>query len=272
MLIQNAYENVNVGDDKTNGADDGDMFGLCAGECNPWLDTWLYAAGFRYTKLNSRGTYDWTLADQPVVDFIGWWHEKLSDDDIDKSDSVQYTMFREGRAMFALSAITMIETGIEYDFTVLPMPIYQTSIKNAYSTPFSNTYSSWLIPKATKSEAFERSATVLELLAAEGNRRLAPVYFEIYLKRQTASNDEDMRRMFNIIRNSIVFDMGYLYGSVLKYEEPSSGNLGEVFLAVRRIWTGDGTGFHSNITTVWASIGASVTTKLNNLMVDILDY
>ena len=183
-------------------------------------------------------------------------------------------MFSDGRAMFALSGIKILDESpyeINCDFTVLPMPLYNAAVKNNYSTPFSNTYSSWLIPKAAKTEAFERSATVLEMLAAEGNRRLAPVYFEIYLKRQVAMDDKDMRAMFNLVRNCIVFDMGYLYGSVLKYDQ-NGDNPGEVFLAVRRVWAGDGTGFHSNITTVWASIGRSVTTKLNNLMVDILDY
>ena len=273
-LAQNAYENTNFGDEKTDGVDDGDMFGLQAALAGPWLDTWLYAAGFRYTKLNNRGTYDWTLADPPVVDFIDWWQETLNDDDIDKSDSTfqnDRNMFSDGRAMFALSAIRIIEFGIDLDYTVLPMPLYKSSVKSTYSTPFSNDYSSWLIPKAAKTDAFERSATVLELLAAEGNRRLAPVYFEIYLKRQTAAADDDMKRMFNVIRNCIVFDMGYLYGSVLKYDQ-NGDNPGEVFLATRRIWSGNGTGFHSNISTVWASIGQSVTTKLNNLMFDILDY
>lgn len=273
-LIQNSYENTNVGDENTDGVDEGDMFGLQAAETGPWLDTWLYAAGFRYTKLNNKGTYDWTLGDQPVIDFIDWWQEKLNDDDIEKSDSEQYRMFSEGRSMFSLTGIKILDENkyeITCDFTVLPMPLYNSNVKSGYSTPFSNTYSSWLIPKAAKADAFERSATVLELLAAEGNRRLAPVYFEIYLKRQTAAADEDMRSMFNIIRNCIVFDMGYLYGSVLKYDQ-NGDNPGEVFLAVRRIWAGNGTGFHSNISTVWASIGKSVTTKLNNLMVDILDY
>lgn len=273
-LIQNAYENVNMGTSATDGADNGDMFGLQAASHYAWLDTWLYAAGFRYTELNSNGTYDWTLGNQPVIDFIDWWQEKLKDDDIDKTDSDVYQQFLDGRAMFALSSITMVEQKPEIDFTVLPMPLYKTSVKSGYSTPFANTYSSWLIPKATNFEAFERSATVLELLAAEGNRRLAPVYFEIYLKRQTAANDEDMRKMFNIIRNCIVFDMGYLYGSVLTYDMNGS-NKGEVFLAVRRIWSGTLTGNslgHENISTVWASIGQSVTIKLNKLMVDILEY
>ena len=272
-LIQDAYENTNTEGDGAEGADDLDSYGLQAAEGAAWLDNWVYAAGFRYTKLNAKGTYDWTLGDQSMIDFIDYWQQTIhNDNDIDKQDGTQYKMFMEGRAMFAQSELSMIEKGIEIDFTVLPMPLYDPNIKNGYSTPFSNSYSSWLIPKATKADSFERSATVLELLAAEGNRRLAPVYFEIYLKRQVAFNDEDMRRMFNIIRNSIVFDMGYLYGSVLTYEKPGDGGYEEIFIALRRVWGSNGTGAYGNMSTLWAGMKDGVTKKLNNLMVDILDY
>jgi len=149
--------------------------------------------------------------------------------------------------------------------------MYKASVKNNYSTPFSNNYSSFLIPKAAASEAFERSATVLELLAAEGNRRLAPTYFEIYLKRQTAADDPDMQRMFNIIRNCIVFDLGYLYGSVLKAETlAANGSTYEPFIFLRNTWRGSQG--YENFETVWATIGSTCTTKLENLMVDIVDY
>ena len=272
LLIQNAYENTNIGDEKTDGVDNGDMFGLQASTAYYDTDNWLFAAGLRYTKLNSRGSYEWTLDDQNVINFIDWWQKQLlENENIDVVDADR-KMFRDGRAMFAQASIRIIEEGIEHDFTVLPLPLYDANIKNGYSTPFSIDYTSWLIPKATKSEAFERSATVLELLAAEGNRRLAPVYFEIYLKRQVASNDEDMRRMFNIIRNSIVFDMGYLYGSILTYERPDEAGYEEVFIALRRVWSGNGTGVYGNMSTLWAGMKSGVTKKLNNLMVDILDY
>ena len=270
LLIENSYDDTNV--DKE-GADDLDSFGLQAAEQQAWLDTWLYAAGFRYTQLNSEGSYDWTLGDQVVVDFIDWWQEKLNNVNIDKQDGTQYQMFLDGRAMFALSTVGMTEQNPEIEYTVLPLPLYKSSVKPSYSTPFSNTYSSWLIPRATKSEAFERSATVLELLAAEGNRRLAPVYFEIYLKKQSAAADLDMQQMFNLIRNCITFDLGYLYGSSLTVEDLNgSDTRSEVFIALRRTWAGNGTGAYANISVVWGSIKNTATTKLNDLMVDILEY
>jgi len=266
-LIQNSYND----DTLDQAVDDGDSFGLQAAESGAWLDNWIYAAGFRHTEKNAEGLYEWTWGNQEFIDFVKWWQEKLGDKNIDKQDTTQYKMFKESRAMFALSTVGMTEQNLELEYTVLPLPLYNRNIKDGYSTPFSNTYSSYLIPKAAATEAFERSATVLELLAAEGNRRLAPVYFEIYLKRQSAAEDPDMQRMFNIIRNSIVFDLGYLYGSSLTVEKlDGSGAMAEVFINLRWIWSG-ASGYDS-IETVWAAISSTATTKLSNLMIDIVDY
>ncbi|MBR6680309.1 MAG: hypothetical protein IKL59_03515 [Clostridia bacterium] len=274
ILIQNSYENTNTEGDGNEGADDLDTFGLCTAATNPWVDNWLYAAGYRYTELNNKGTYQWTLDNQPLIDFIDWWQETIkTDDDIriyDKLGGSQ--MFHGGRAMFYLSSVGLVESNPEIDCTVLPMPLYDSNVKNTYSTPFSNGYSSWLIPKATKTDAFERSATVLEELAGSANQYIAPRYFEIYLKRQFAASDDGMKEMFNLIRNSIVFDLGYLYGSSLTCENLGGGSgYSEVFIFLRRVWSNENSNY-SNITTVWSQIKGTATTKLNNLMVDILDY
>jgi hypothetical protein len=270
-LIQGSYKNTNVGDEEIDGKDEGDTFGLAASQNMARVDLWLYSAGLRYTKLNAKGTYDWTLGDATHVEMINWWHEELH-----KTDSIiqsgEYKIAVDGRAIFAHAPILVTEEKLEYEYTVLPMPFYNSAIKNNYSTAICNVYGSYLIPKATSAEAFERSATVLELLAAEGNRRIAPAYFEIYLKRNQAANDPDMMRMFNVIRNSVVFDVGYLYGSSLTVDDMGgSGTQSEVFLALRRLWTGNNSNY-TNIDTIWASIGSTATSKLSNLMIDIMDY
>ncbi len=271
VLSQNAYVNSNIGDASTDGVDAGDEFGFCATFKDATLDSWLYCAGFRSTRLNPvKGTYDWIYGDPSVISFIDDWQEKLLDDDVIRNGG--RTFGQDGRAIFMYGPVYQCEYPLEYEYTVLPAPFYSASVKNNYSTVCCNVYSSYLIPKASKSEAFERSATVLELIAAGGNQYVAPAYFEVFLKRQQAGMDHDMFRMFNIIRNSQVFDIGYLYGSVLTYERPNDAGFEEPFIALRRIWGGDGTGFYSNMSSVWASIGSSITVKLKNLMVDILDY
>ena len=273
LFIQNAYENTN---EEKPEADRKDTYGLLPGIYYYSIENWLYGAGFSLTRINSRGTYEWTIGDQSFIDFSDWWQSTVDNNINIAKESGEVAeglaTFTEERAMFTMAPFKIIEKQLELDFTVLPLPIYDPDIKNAYSTPILNDYGSWLIPKATKKDAFERSATVLELIAAEGNRRIAPVYFEIYLKRQNAGHDKDMQTMFNIIRNAIMFDIGFLYGSVLTYEKPSGGGYEEVFIALRRMWGTESNAFYSNVSTVWASISSGVTLKLKNLMVDILDY
>ena len=273
LFIQNTYENTN---DTNPDPDLKDTYGLLPGVYYYSTENWLYGAGFSLTRINARGTYEWTFDDQTFINFCDWWQATIDNNaNIAKesgNEAEGFATFNEGRAMFTMAPFKIIEQQLELDFTVLPLPIYDPDVKNAYSTPILNDYGSWLIPKATKKDAFERSATVLELIAAEGNRRIAPVYFEIYLKRQNAGHDKDMQTMFNIIRNAIMFDIGFLYGSVMTYEKPSGGGYEEVFIALRRMWGTENKAFYDNVSTIWASIGPGVKTKLNNLMVDILDY
>ena len=270
LLAQDAYEDIKYEHEVQTNDKDLDSYGIQADSLGGNLEAWLYAAGFRQTKLNYKGTYEWALNDEVVVKFINWWQDALSDDDVDKQDGTRYKMFREGRAMFALSNLGMAEKEIDIAFTVLPLPLCNYAIKNSYSTPLTNGYSSWIIPKAVKTEAFKRSATVLEVLAAEGNRRLAPVYFEVYLKRQTAARDPDIQKMFNIIRSSTVFDMGALYSNVLTIETVSD-NISPS-LALHKVWAGDGTGDYSDIETVWSKIEGTVTSKLKTIMTELLEY
>ena len=268
LLSQNAYSDTNL---ETEGKDQKDEFGLATAVQNARVDLWLYGAGLRYTEQNSSGTYDWTLGNPVHQDFITWWQEKIQTDDDILETNPGLEIVTEGRAMFAHAPVYTTEENLEFTYTVLPMPFYKTSVKNNYSTSLCNMYGSYLIPRATRTEAFERSATVLELLAAGGNKYLAPAYFHVYLKRQQAATDPDMMRMFNVIRNSIVFDLGYLYGSSLTVENLANPSISdELFIAVRRLWSGSQS--YTNINTVWDQVKGTATTKLNDLMVDVLEY
>ena len=272
VLAQNGYSNTNVGDESIDGVDRGDDFGLATAVDMACIDLWLYAAGLRYTELNARGTYNWTLENPVHVEFISWWQDKVLNDDDVLSKRPALEMVEKGRAMFMHAPVLATESNLEYEFTVLPMPFYNTDVKNNYTTSLCNMYGSYLIPKATRADAFERSSTVLELLAAGGNKYLAPAYVEVYLKRQVSAADPEMMRMFNIIRNSVAFDLGYLYSSSLTVENLSSqGVYDEVFLILRRLWAGDDSNY-TNISTIWTQVKGTATTKLDNLMFDILDY
>lgn len=270
-LVQEFYENADASDKVPKlQFDDSYTLGLQAGGSGEWIDAWFHAAGFKYTKQTSKGTYEWTLSDQDEINFINWWQKNLNDPNIDTHGSHANNMFTDKRAMFSLSTLALAEHKLDFDFTILPLPLYDEHIKDSYSTTLVNGYSSWLIPKAVSQEAFERSSTVLELIAAEGNRRIVPAHTELYFKIQLDTYDPDIHKMLQAIRNFVVFDIGVLYGSNLSVEY-----IGEnitITEAIYRIWECDDTGYCSDITTVWSGIKDSASSKLNDIMVDLLDY
>ena len=156
LFIQNTYENTN---EEKPEADRKDTYGLLPGIYYYSIENWLYGAGFSLTRINSRGTYEWTIGDQSFIDFSDWWQSTVDNNINIAKESGEVAeglaTFTEERAMFTMAPFKIIEKQLELDFTVLPLPIYDPDIKNAYSTPILNDYGSWLIPKATKKDAFE---------------------------------------------------------------------------------------------------------------------
>ena len=140
VLAQDAYEDIKYDDEASTNNKALDSYGILADGLGVNLDLWLYGAGFSLTSLNETGTYEWTL-DEPIIqDFIGWWQSKLNDDDIYKAESAPQNMFTEGRAMFSISTLGMAEKNIELVYTILPMPLYNSAVKNSYSTPLDDGY------------------------------------------------------------------------------------------------------------------------------------
>ena len=63
-------------------------------------------------------------------------------------------------------------------------------------------------------EDTDSAGAVLEALASESYRTLVPEYCEVSLKVRY-SQDDNVARMFDLIINSIVYDPGEIYASLL---------------------------------------------------------
>lgn len=214
-LSKDIYFDLNT----NNTVDQEDRFGLTI-ENAVWTESIYFAAGFIALKQNDQGTWEFNIASPQVVDFIDWFQSKFYNSDSYTKDPAQYKQFRDGRALFALSTLGMVEQGIDHPFAVLPIPMYQTE-QGRYYTHFSNTYDMYAIPKATADPSC--SSAVLECLASEAYRQIAPAYFETYLKVQKSSDDR-LAQMYDLIRESIVFDTGVLYGAALNIKSASGGD------------------------------------------------
>ena len=93
----------------------------------------------------------------------------------------------------------------------MPPPKYD-SAQNRYYTLLNMNHSMFSIPYDTPS--FEVSGAVLEYLAMESYRTVTPALFEDTFKTQYANAPEDAE-MFEVIRASITWDFGRVYGETL---------------------------------------------------------
>lgn len=235
----------------------GDTFGFSISS-NNWIEAFFYGAGLKVLQQDNVGDWEMTLGSIQVGDFVDYFKGKFYSSESYAKDAKQHSQFKDGRAMLYLSSLSMAEQGLEQLYTVLPMPMYKED-QGRYYTHMSNTYDMYGIPKAV-GEKKDRSSAVLECLASEAYRQIAPAYFETYLKVQKAS-DARMQDMYDIIRESLVFDMGYCFTMALDI----SGNQPIYF--VRRAL--HGSSGYENLSETWASNGDGYLTLWNELLVNL---
>lgn len=205
------YMDVN-GDGKK---DDGDRYGMVLH--TTYIDPFFFGVGLRTTEKNAE--------DIPVLaaSFGGekthWLLTTLNrffatDDGYMVSGLDGYTigdnLFKEGRALFTVNEFQYVAIKIrdaEIDYGILPIPKYDEA-QQEYSTVMSFPYSLYGIPADAKDPAM--SAALMECLASESYRTVTPALFETGMKVKYATDNESAQ-MFDIIRETIVFDFGRVF-------------------------------------------------------------
>ena len=89
------------------------------------------------------------------------------------------------------------------------MPKFNTDQKD-YVTTMNHNFSVYSIPKALTTDAANRAGAVMEALASSGYRTVAPAIFEMAFKLKYSANPT-VSAMYQIVRDSVKFDMGRLY-------------------------------------------------------------
>lgn len=119
--------------------------------------------------------------------------------------------FTDGRELFYMGGLMNL-TGfrsMEDDFGMLPIPKMTADQDRYYHSVSFHQTSSLAIPYNT--ENVEDLGLVIEAIAAMSKNKVTPEYYDRTLKLQ-ASRDEDSGRMLDIIFESRVFDLGFIYG------------------------------------------------------------
>ncbi len=210
-MASGVYEDVN-GDGKK---DDGDRYGMVLH--TTYSDPFFFGVGLRTTEKNAD--------DIPVLaaSFGGerthWLLQTLvgffdTNDGLMVSGLDGYTigdnLFKEGRALFTVNEFQYVAIKIrdaEIDYGILPIPKYDEA-QQEYSTVMSFPYSLYGIPADAKDPAM--SAALMECLASESYRTVTPALFETGMKVKYATDNESAQ-MFDIIRETIVFDFGRVF-------------------------------------------------------------
>lgn len=125
--------------------------------------------------------------------------------------------FVNGRSMFACGLVVDAEVlapELTFDWGILPYPKYDETMEDYQS--FLQMYVYAMIPATL--EDTDATGAVLEALSSEIYHDVIPEYVEVSLKVRY-SPDEGTSRMFDIIRNNIVSDLGQIYSNLLDYPE-----------------------------------------------------
>ena len=126
-----------------------------------------------------------------------------------EQETMYNSIFRDGNVLLATGWFMHTDAfrDVNFGYGVLPYPKWDES-QTDYATTVLTTYSVLTIP--TDCADKERAAAVCEALAYESWKSVTPAYFETALKVKYVA-DNDSAQMFDIIRDGVSFDFGYIY-------------------------------------------------------------
>ncbi|MBQ8439655.1 MAG: hypothetical protein IJX19_03235 [Clostridia bacterium] len=186
-----------------------DTFGYC-GATAAKMDCWFFALGFRYTKVENNEVLH-MIDVENFSTYVDTMVNFFESDSAVNYDTVQNKMFLEERAYFYSTGLFLTNdiaaTEVVLNYGVVPLPKLNDQ-QNRYYTMVHNTHDAWVVPFDCKN--LDESSAVLETSAYEAYKNIGPVYFDTYVKLRYAP-DERLAEMYDLIRESVVFDFSYLY-------------------------------------------------------------
>ncbi|MBO7176284.1 MAG: hypothetical protein J6W14_02815, partial [Clostridia bacterium] len=126
--------------------------------------------------------------------------------------------FAEGRVLFIVdrnyvtSSSTFADTTVTYG--VLPVPKYEEAQENYY-TCMAFPFSIYSVSIALSEEKANMAGAVLECMASESYRQVTPAVFETAMKLKYSAGEDDSR-MYDLVRDTIQFDLGRIFTTPLR--------------------------------------------------------
>lgn len=213
-LATGVYEDINGND----AMDAADRHGVVIYNSNG-ITAFQQAFGIKVTTMNKDGYPELSMGTEHAVDAITKINDYIKNTEEfylgkDAELDNNYAIFSDGRALITTGFFKQageIYKDMADDFWILPYPKYDEEQEN-YQTRLGE--ANTLFGITASCENPDMAAAVMEAMASEGYRTVAPAFYEVALKVKYSRND-DSARMFDLIRSSVVFDFGALYGTTL---------------------------------------------------------
>ncbi len=171
----------------------------------------IYTGGQKIYDKDENGDLQLTLYSNKTVEiydeFFSLIDNKACYLGTEKSTYKGPDLFNDGRAMIADSELRHAQTlrNLDDDFGIIPYPKFDED--DEYATAVNAGSHMIFIPITV--EDVERTGAITEALCAIGSRDVIPAFYEKSLKTKY-TRDEESEEMIDLIRDSIVFDLGYV--------------------------------------------------------------
>ncbi len=193
-----------------------DRYGFFANEWSSPMYV-LYSGGQRIYSKDARGLPKLSLSSTKTVMIFSDFFNLANSNDVylEKQGVNQATtnLFMDGRAMFADGVLNSAPgyRAMNDDFGILPFPKY--SVNDEYNTLVNGSASLLVVP-TTVPDA-NKTGKILEALCAAGSKNVVPAFYDISLKTKS-SRDNESEEMIDIIKDTRVYDLGYLSGGIFQ--------------------------------------------------------
>ena len=211
-----------IDSDNSGALSEGDTYGFCSIYYH--LDAFYTGSGLRLIEqsdddllvISEDFNSDKCIA---MCDKIASWM-KSGDCYISSSQTTRsyQVPFVNGNALFCQNRVYMADQqngcklhDVTWDYGILPTPLYDLDQEN-YITVVGNPFTLWGIEKDLSEERTTEISAVMECLCSNGYRYTTPALFETNMKyRYTPDSTDGSMRMFDIIHDTIDFDLGRIF-------------------------------------------------------------
>lgn len=205
---------------------DNDRLGFLVHDWNHPKGFWA-ATGIAMYNRDTEGNWQFTFGQEKDVDVCNKIYKLFFETDgayypgITNANDNQLAQYNALAAKFASGEVLFMTAEMddavvqlremEDPYGILPYPKYDAAQEN-YCSSSRNTHNAFSMPVTCGDP--DMAGAVMEALSSSNYQTVVPAYFETALKVKYA-HDDDTARMYDLIRETMILDFGYIYGNAI---------------------------------------------------------